>query len=327
MATARGMLSVVVPTHDTRELTLRCLAALAAADPPPAEVIVVDDGSSDGSAAAIAASYPATRLLRHRDARGFTAAANAGLALARGDVLLLLNSDTEVAPGAPGELVAALAAPRLGIAGAALTYPDGRPQWSGGDAPGALWLFAMASDLPRRLARVRAWRRVRPMSGHRGGDVDWVTGAAMAIRREVWEAAGPLDGRFAFYAQDLDLCLRARALGWRVAVVPAARVMHHHGATVSAGGRVIEAGHDPALLWADLVRCAARHGGPSGGARAARSLRLGGALQRLLLLPRAALPGDAGRRARRLAGVLRQAALAARRAAGEDAAAPPRGGG
>jgi GT2 family glycosyltransferase len=315
-------LSVVVPTHETRELTLRCLAALAAADPPPAEVLVVDDGSSDGTADAVAASYPAARVLRHPQARGFTAAANAGLALAGGEVLLLLNSDTEVAPDAPGELAAALhARVDLGIAGASLFYPDGSPQWSGGDAPGPLWLFGVASDLPRRLGRLAAWRRVRPVSGHRPRSVDWVTGAAMAIRRVAWEAAGPLDPRFAFYGQDLDFCLRAAAAGWRSAVVPTARVMHHHGATVDAAGRLSPSRHDPRLLWADLVRWEGKRNGPTGAWRAARLLRLGGLVQRALLLPAAALPTENARTARRALVSLAAAGRAARDAARET---PPR---
>jgi GT2 family glycosyltransferase len=308
--------SVVVPTHDTRELVLRCLAALQAARPAPVETIVVDDGSRDGTAEAIAASYPAVRLVRHREARGFTAAANAGLALARGDVLLLLNSDTEVEPAAPGALAAALAADAaLGVAGASLFYPDGRPQWSGGEVPGPQWLLALASDLPRRLGALGGVRKLRPVSGHRGGPVAWVTGAAMAIRRATWEASGPLDTRFAFYAQDLDFCLRARAVGWGVTVVTEARVLHHHGATIGRDGHASAARHDPRLLWADLVRCAAKHGGAAGGRRAARMLRLGGLVQRRLLLPAALLPGTAGARARRQRQALREAARAARQVA------------
>ena len=332
-------LSVVVPTHDTRELTLRCLAALDAADPPPLEVIVVDDGSVDGTAEAVAASYPAVRMLRHAGVRGFTAAANAGLAAARGDALLLLNSDTEVSPGAPGALARALAAdPGLGIAGATLVYPDGTPQWSGGWAPDTPWLLALSSGFARALGALyvgptNPWRRLRPVSGHgppyrppatEGIDagapagvrpVDWVTGAALAIRRAAWEAAGPLDERFAVYCQDLDLCLRAREHGWRAGVVPAARVLHHHGATLSSVAGVGSAGYHAPALWGDLVRLAAKRGGPSAAARTARTLRLGGWLRRALLLP--VLASGAGRRRRAAAerGALLAAAAAAREAA------------
>jgi GT2 family glycosyltransferase len=316
---ARPALSVIVPTHDTRELTLRCLRALFGARPAPDEVIVVDDGSRDDTAAAVAASYPAVRIHRHQRALGFTAAANAGLALARGEVLLLLNSDTEVAPDAPGAMLAALAAePNLGVVGGALYYPDGEAQWSGGAPPGAAWLLALASGLPRRLRGWRWWRGLRPISGHQQSTVAWVTGAALALRRAVWEAAGPLDERFAFYAQDLDLCLRAGRLGWRVAVAPAARVVHHHGVSVAAAVGVDASRQSSALLWADMVRWVGKERGARAARRAATTLRLGAGLQSLLLRAEAMVPARR-QRARAEHASLRAAAEAARRAARETA--------
>jgi GT2 family glycosyltransferase len=318
---------VVIPTHDTRELTLSCLASLAAARPAPTEVIVVDDGSRDGTADAVAASYPAVRLLRHQQPRGFTAAANAGAALARGDLLLLLNSDTEVAPDALAALHEAFAAdPRLGVAGAALYYPDGRPQWSGGAAPTALWLLALASGVAFRLGAWAPWRRLRPVSGHGGRrSVAWVTGAALCIRREAWAAAGPLDPRFALYAQDLDLCLQARRLGWEVAVVPESRVVHHHGASVGGVAGVTGARHNPAMLWSDLVRAATKHRGPAGGRRTAALLRVGGAVRRGLLGLAALGGGEARRGAADERRLLREAAAAAATAAAHPRESLPAG--
>jgi N-acetylglucosaminyl-diphospho-decaprenol L-rhamnosyltransferase len=312
-------LSVVVPSRDTRQLTLACLAALTAASrarPELAglELVLVDDAGDDGTAEAVAASYPQVRLLRLDRQRGFTQAANRGLAAAAGGVLLLLNSDAEV--GADGDGLTALLArfgaePRLGIAGAALRYPDGTAQWSGGAEPTAAWLFGLASGLPSLLGRLPLYRRLRPAggtsgtsgaSGRRGRrEVAWVTGAAMAIRRAAWEQVGPLDERFRFYAQDLDLCLRARAAGWSVAVVPEFRVLHHHGATIqAAGGRRPGGGRGAQhaeLLWTDLLRWAAKQGGAPAARRAARALAAGAGLRlagrRLAtpLLPAAARDG------------------------------------
>jgi GT2 family glycosyltransferase len=329
-----GTLSVVVPTHDTRELTLACLAALADAQPPPDEVVVVDDGSGDGTAAAVAASFPAVRLRRHERPLGFTAAANAGAAQATGDLLLLLNSDTEPAADALGALLAAFRDDaRLGVAGASLVYPDGTPQWSGGRAPRALWLFALGSGLAHRLGGARWWRRRRPVSGHGSGEVEWVTGAALAVRRPLWRELGGFDPRFELYAQDLDLCLRARARGWRVAVVAASRIVHHHGATVGRLASTTErdastpatvARHDAARLWADLVRWAAKDG-PAAARGAARWLRLGGLVQRGLLAFDSLRGHRARRRARAQRHALRAASLAARSAAaaaGASAATP-----
>ncbi len=146
-------LSVVVPTHDTRDLTLACLGSLAGQKVPGLQVIVVDDASTDGTAEAVARLHPGVRVLQTGErAVGFTRAANLGLAAAEGEILLLLNSDTEVDPGGLAALLAAFAADsRLGAAGGALRYPDGRPQWSGGPAPTLLWLFGLASGLPAAL--------------------------------------------------------------------------------------------------------------------------------------------------------------------------------
>jgi GT2 family glycosyltransferase len=280
-APALSSLSIVVPTHDTRELTLRCLETMLGAPPPGGlEVILVDDGSADGTTAEVGRRFPEVAIVRHERAEGFTRSANDGLARARGDLFLLLNSDTEVAPGALARLVEAFAgAPRMGIAGAALHYPDGRPQWSGGAEPSCLWLFALASGLPALLARLPGYRRARPLAVTERRTVDWVTGAALALRRAVWEEVGPLDERFGFYAQDLDLCVRARAADWEVALLPEVRVLHHHGATIGRRGDAVSGQH-LGLLWSDLLRQAVKHRGPGRAARARCCLRAGAVLRR-----------------------------------------------
>ena len=287
-------LSVVVPTHDTRALTELCFRALAAAAPPSCELILVDDASSDGTAAAIARAYPGVRIVRLEGPQGFTAAANAGLAAATGEILLLLNSDTEVAPGALTTLLAAFAAnPWLGVAGAELCAPDGTPRWSGGAAPGLRWLFVLGTGLAAVLGRLPGWRRVKQAGATAGVEVDWVSGAALALRREVWVRTGALDGRFRFYCQDVDLCLRARDLGWQVMIVPGARVVHHEGATIGKRGGAVAQRYHAELLWTDLVRLVAKRFGPRA-ARRARCALLTGATLRVLarrgvtpLLPRA----------------------------------------
>lgn len=267
-------LSVVVPTHETRDLTLRCIETLEAEGTAGLEIVAVDDGSTDGTAEALAAGHPAVRVVRNVPAAGFTRAANRGMAEARGDILLLLNSDTEVPPGAFAPVLAAFARdPRLGAAGAVLHYPDGSPQWSGGGAPTLLWLFSLASGLPPLLARLPGWRRAKPV-GAPAGRVEWVTGAALALRRQAWEEAGGLDEGFRFYGQDLDLCLRLRDAGWKVELVPGFQILHHHGATIGSRSNL-------ELLWTDLLRWARKHRGAGFARRAALALRSGAALRRL----------------------------------------------
>ncbi|HSS52692.1 MAG TPA: glycosyltransferase family 2 protein [Thermoanaerobaculia bacterium] len=272
-------LSIVVPTHDTRDLTLACLASVFRSPVPGMEVLVVDDASRDGTAEAVRQRFPTATVERHETAERFTRAANRGLTRAAGEILLLLNSDTEVEEkGLEGLLAVFAREPELGIAGALLHYPDGSPQWSGGREPTLAWFFALASGLPSLLQRLRFYRRLKPLAAAGPARVDWVTGAAMALRRQVWEAAGPLDEGFRFYVQDLDFCLRARRAGWEVAVRPELRVLHHHGATIGReSGASRRQQHE--LLWTDLLRWARKQHGERWAARAGLALRVGAALR------------------------------------------------
>ncbi len=276
---SNARLSVVIPTHDTRALTLVCIdRALAAGEPPP-EVVLVDDGSTDGTADAVREGFPTVRILRNERAFGFTGACNRGLAEAQGQLFVLLNSDTEVDPGGWDAVGAAFDDdPGLGIVGAALRYPDGTPQWSGGGEPTLRWLFGLASGLPTLVGRVPGVRAVRPVRGASGEQVEWVTGAAMALRRDVLDRIGPLDSGFRMYCQDLDLCTRARAAGWRVAVAPGFRVLHHHGATIGKGAGAAGSAN-PEWLWRDLVRWGAKHRGLGWARWAAAALRAGATLR------------------------------------------------
>lgn len=279
MKNSRPPLSIVIPTHGTRDLALACLASLSRSPVPGMETIVVDDASGDGTAEAVQERFPHVAVLRNAEPQRFTRSANLGLAQTGGEILLLLNSDTEVEPGGLAALVEVFAQePRLGIAGALLHYPDGSPQWSGGREPTAAWFFALASGLPALLAKLPFYRRAKPLDSAHPQRVDWVTGAAMFIRRETWEAAGPLDEGFRFYAQDLDFCLRARRAGWEVAVRPEFRVLHHHGATISRDPGASRRQHH-GLLWTDLLRWARKHHGPAWAARAETALRTGLALR------------------------------------------------
>jgi len=273
-------LSVVIPTFNTASMTLRCCRAVLATMPEGCEVIAADDGSSDGTAELLAREVPSVQVVRLESNRGFAPAANCGVGVARGRIILLLNSDAMVLADALRALVAAFDDPSLGIAGARLVNEDGTPQWSGGPTPTLPWMIGVVSGLGRfaRLFRRKSKHRQEclchidsagehnsigsedPM-WHRHSclcEVDWVSGAAMAFRREVWNAAGPLEERFRFYCQDIEFCLRAREAGWRVAIVENARVAHAIGGTVAADSTLH---HDPARLWPDLFTWGGRRYG------------------------------------------------------------------
>ena len=129
-ASAAPVLSVVVLSWNTRELTLACLAALFAEDPRyPREVIVVDNGSDDGSADSIALEYPLVRLIRNAENRLYSCGNNQGAFAARGEFVCTLNSDTEVRPGALDMLAEFLRNnPDHGAVAPRLVDPDGTVQ-------------------------------------------------------------------------------------------------------------------------------------------------------------------------------------------------------
>lgn len=288
-----------MPTLDTREMTLRCVDAVLASRLPEGvelEVVVVDDGSRDGTGEALA-GRAGVRVVRNETPTGFAGAANRGVSETRGAVVVLLNSDAEVEPKSLACVAEAFARdPSLGIAGAALTYPDGSPQWSAGREPSLLWLFAQASGIPALLGRIPGWRRLKPLHVEEPADVGWVSGAVMAMRAGVWRSHGPLDDSFAFYVQDVDFCLRARDAGWSVRVFPDFRATHRHGATIAANGGGTVGSLDLGLLWADFVSWAAKRRGEAFSARARRAILAGSALR--LAARRATEPFLSGRRRR-----------------------------
>lgn len=265
-------LSVIIPTYDTAEMTLVCCASVVAALPADAEVIVVDDGSSDDSARRIREAFPSIVVVRLPVNRGYSAAVNAGVAASRGELVLLLNSDTRVTALAP--FVAAFDDEDLGIAAAQLVNADGSEQWSAGPVPTLSWLVVMVSGV---APLVRPFRKVRRRLA-RSVDVGWVSGAAMMFRRRVWETAGPLREDFRFYAQDLDFCVRARRNGWRVRLLKNVRVEHRHGATIA---RDRELPYAPELLWLDLLAWGRGEYGDAWARRARRAMLAAAAVRRI----------------------------------------------
>jgi GT2 family glycosyltransferase len=284
-------ISVVVPTLDTRDLTKACVDAVLASHLPEGtelEVVVVDDGSRDGTAEVLLERH-GVRVLRNDEPAGYARAVNRGVAETTGELLVLLNSDTELEPGSLACVVEAFAAEDdVGIVGATLWYPDGTPQWSAGHEPSLLWLFAQASGLPALLGRLSGWRKVKPLHSDEPVDVGWVTGAAIAIRASVWRELGPFDIAYRFYVQDLDLCLRVRDRGWRIRLLPGFRAVHHHGATIAPKGEGQGGYADLGLLWTDLVLWAGKRRGRSFARWARAAIRAGGGLR--ILVRRLALP-------------------------------------
>lgn len=230
-------LSIVIVSRDTRDLTLGCLAAVARSLDGAGidwETILVDNDSRDGTVAAVRMAYPAVRVIEAGGNRGFAVGNNLGLSEARGRALLLLNPDTEPIGAALPQLLAALQAdPALGIIGPRLRYPDGTPQEARRRFPTRLTPFVESTVVQGYWRRNRILDRyyLADRPADRQQDVDWLYGACLLIRREALAASGGFDEGFFMYSEELDLCARIRAQGWRVGFLPSATVIHHEGAS------------------------------------------------------------------------------------------------
>ena len=198
-------------------------------------MIVVDQASGDGTAAWLAAEHPEVRVVALAENVGFGAGNNRGAEVASGRWLLLLNSDAFVRPGAIDELMRfAEARPGAGVVGPRLLWPDGRLQRSCRRLPDGL---PPRHGVPLRCASSRRARG--SLNGFYCGDfahdeprrVDWVTGACLLVRRELFEQLGGFDEAFFLYSEEVDLLYRAAQLGAETWYDPAAEVVHVWGGT------------------------------------------------------------------------------------------------
>ncbi len=224
-------LSIVIVSFNTRDDLVRCLESVDRARPQaPHEIVVVDNASRDGSADAVTARWPAIRVLRQPANVGFAAANNIGIRATDGELVLLLNSDTLVPPGACDALIARLRAhPEAAVAGPRLLDGEGRVELSFGPmiSPlGELRQKVVRGLHHRRFAPVSRWV-ARVTSAERY--VAWVSGAALLVHRRDADAVGLLDERYFLYTEDVDFCAAIRARGRRVLFTPGATITHLGG--------------------------------------------------------------------------------------------------
>ena len=211
-------------TMNKVEYTYDSLESLLARADVPCELVVVDNGSTDETLDLLSRLRNVT-VVRNESNRGFGPACNQGAARARGEYLLVLNNDAEIAPGCLSALLrTARAEPRCGAVGGKLVWPDGRLQ----EAGSILWDDGTAE------ACGRGGDPGAPEASYLR-EVDFCSGALLLVRRELFQTLGGFDDRFSpIYYEDVDLCVGIRGLGFRVLYQPAAVVRHQEYGTTSA---------------------------------------------------------------------------------------------
>lgn len=199
------------------------------------EVIVVDNASSDGSAEMVEERYPEVRLLANEENLGFATGNNVGIGKSRGEYLLLLNPDTIVHSGSLDALVKFMDENAdVGVCGPKLLNTDGTTQPSARGFPtlrGVVHCFTIMRAIPIFHRCYNSWM-MRDFAHDKQTDVDQVMGAALMVRRSIFEALGGMDESFFMYYEEVDLCYRIKQSGWRVVFTPKAVITHRGGQSV-----------------------------------------------------------------------------------------------
>jgi GT2 family glycosyltransferase len=216
--------SIIIPNYNGLRFLPACLDALRAQTYPRehTEIILVDDASTDSSVAFVTEHYPEVKIVQLARNSGLAVGCNAGARAAAGELLVMLNNDTEAEPGWLAALVEAAAAhPRAGaIASKMLLFDRRDTLHNAGDLMGC-------DGIPRNRG---VWERDKGQYDDQPAIFGGCGGGVM-YRRAAWEQAGGFDERLFMYLEDVDLAWRLQLLGWGAVFAPAARLYHHLSAT------------------------------------------------------------------------------------------------
>ncbi len=200
-------LSIVIITLNNKNILAECVDSVKRHTRPVSyEIIVVDNGSADGTQSMIRSRFPGVKLIENSKNLGFSRANNLGIKAAAGRYVLILNDDTFIREDSFSKMASFMDKdPETGICGPKLLNTDGSIQRQGS------------------ILSAHKWASKTPL------DVPLIIGACMFIRRSILDKVGSFDENLFFYNDDLDLCRRVRAAGYRVVYFPSAQVYHIGG--------------------------------------------------------------------------------------------------
>jgi N-acetylglucosaminyl-diphospho-decaprenol L-rhamnosyltransferase len=243
--------AAAIVNYNAKAHLLACIRSLRAEGIE--RIVVADNASRDGSEEAVRAADPEVRYHQTGANLGMGTGTNRAvshIAPDEADFVLCINPDAMVEPGAIKTMLAAFdGRDDLGIIGPRIDdsdgtlYPSARTFPTVVDAAGHAFLGLVKPD--NRFTRNY---RMLDWDHSAAADVDWVSGACLLIRRSCWDAIGGFDEGYFMYAEDVDLCWRARRAGWEVAYEPAARVVHAQGISTDRHPYRMIAEHHRALL-------------------------------------------------------------------------------
>jgi GT2 family glycosyltransferase len=229
-------LSITIVDGSSQDMLRNCLLSLyTGATDVEFDVIVVDNATRNGCVEMLAEEFPQATVLENDFRRGFAANQNQAIRICTGGYILLLNDDTIVKPGALQAMCDFLDRhAKVGAVGCRLENPNGTLQKSCYRFPSPERSIAENLLLTAAFPNNPWWGDYRAWAHDEARSVDFVSGAALMVRREVVETVGLLDEDFFLYAEETDWCRRIRKSGWQVAFTPAGTIVHYGGQS-SAG--------------------------------------------------------------------------------------------
>ncbi len=218
--------SIIITSWNTKELLRQCLESLKLT----AEIIVVDNGSSDGSPEMVKKEFPQAKLIQNKENLGFAKGNNIGLGRAKGEYIMLLNSDTLVKPGAIEKLVDYLDKhEEVAAVSPLLLNEDGTGQKDPCylKFPSPLTVFLYYNPILRKLSfKLFPGLLLSTSDFSRPSLVDQLPGAAMIIRAKILKEIGGLDEGYPHYFEDTDLSFRLQKAGGKLILVPESQITH-----------------------------------------------------------------------------------------------------
>ena len=229
-------LSIVIVNWKTKELTAAAIASVFEQTKALLfEVILIDNNSADGSVDALRAQFPQITIVENAANLGFGKANNQGMRLAKGEYIMLLNSDTVVLDQALEKMVTYLDShPDVMMAGPKVLNADRTLQHAC-----RRQLPTPTSSFYHLFGLVKIFRRNAQVNAYKGYNreanvtepVEALSGAAMMFRRQVFEVTGGFDEQFFMYAEDLDLSKQVHDRGWKTMFLHTAEIVHYGGAS------------------------------------------------------------------------------------------------
>jgi N-acetylglucosaminyl-diphospho-decaprenol L-rhamnosyltransferase len=227
-------LSVLIVNFNGKDFLGSCIDSILKNVTVPYEIILVDNASHDGSVGYLEQNYPAVRVVASPVNSGFTGGNNLAAKNARGRYLLLLNNDTIVCSPVDPLIDLMESNAEVGVLGCRLIYGDGRQQESVGYLPSVLSLVLSWTPLTQLFHRSAKFRRTVHVDSalyrQTYSKVEWVSGAFLLTRADLWHQLSGLDEDYFMYMEDTDYCHRVRDKGYIVVFSAASKVIHFEGA-------------------------------------------------------------------------------------------------